>query len=72
MMSEARLRAQERSYGSVQTDSEARLRLAGAPATGSNIKINISFLKRFFYLIIKGSMHSRRRMSPLNTLQSLL
>ena len=49
MMSEARLRAQERSYGSVQTDSEARLRLAGAPATGSNIiKINRSFLKRFF------------------------
>ena len=41
MVSEARLRAEERSYGSVQTDSEARLRLAAAPATGSFNKLSI-------------------------------
>ena len=35
LVSEARLRAEERSYGTVQPDSEARIRLAAGSAAGT-------------------------------------
>ena len=43
LASEARLRAEERSYGTVQPDSEARIRLAAGSAAGTFIKNTSSF-----------------------------